>query len=65
VVYIQRKVQFSGCSVYTDTSPSHLIRIHGVQLYLISDTITQDTWYRIRPCCWMLSHSDAKKKKRL
>jgi len=60
LVYIQRKLHLSGCSAYTDSSPSHLIRISGVLLYLICATITQNTWWRIRPCCWMLSHTDAK-----
>jgi hypothetical protein len=34
VAYFQRKIQSSGVSTYPDVSPSQLIRISGVLLYL-------------------------------
>ena len=36
-VYIQRKIQLSGFSAYSDVSPSQLIRISGVVLYVASE----------------------------
>ena len=51
VAYFQRKIQLSGVSAYPDGSPSQLIRISGVLLYLSIWTKTKrklhtKTWSR-------------------
>ena len=40
VAYFQRKINFSRFSAYLDGSPSQLIRISGVLLYLLQQTFT-------------------------
>jgi len=39
VAYFQRKIQLSGFCAYPDGSPSQLIRISGVLLYLIFSNV--------------------------
>ena len=49
VVCFQRKIQLSGFSAYPDGSPSQLIRISGVLLYIVHEL--QQLWLFCTEIC--------------